>query len=59
MAYLITGVGGNAGHYVAAEFLSAGYDVIGIDIKTSSAQKAASYLSQLAKKKIEDLLFVG
>lgn len=59
MAYLITGVCGNAGHYVAAEFLSSGYDVIGIDIKTSASQKAATYLHKLAKKKVKDLLFIG
>lgn len=49
MPYLITGACGNLGRYVVSRFLSLGYEVIGIDIKTSETIKAFTYLEKIAK----------
>lgn len=59
MTYLVTGVCGSTGRYVAAQLLSSGCDVIGIDIKTPSSKKTSAYLKQFAKKKVKHLLSIG
>jgi len=51
MIYLITGVCGNIGSYIATQLLELGMDVIGIDIKTKLNLPTAKKLMHFADKK--------